>query len=529
MKKRKIRKALLFIPPAFTFKDYLDINPLPPLGLGYIAAVLELQDIEVKIVDCLMEGWHKRIKVDENVIRIGLDFNSIRKIIENYAPDIVGVNSLFTKQRQNAHKIYELAKEISEDIITVAGGAHPTVMPELVLSDKNVDYIVIGEGEETIVDLINVIEGVKDISALDGIGYKEDGDIRMIPKTKFILDLDKLPFPARHLLNLEKYFGLKMSHGARKKKKFSPIITSRGCPAKCTFCSAHKVWGRKFRQRSPENVIAEMKHIKERYGIEEIMFEDLGLPWIEEKIKASHLVPRGWKFETITKKGILPRVHKKRTMMEAIKRNELFAREVEEATKCEHDDALRALVQAFGDINEAIDIIKNNKLDKDIDPYVLIEDEDMRYKQIEEAYELQSNCVVIAMMDTSGSMTTDKKYLCRSLLFWLVEFLKKVYDNVDIKFIAHTTEAKVVDEDTFFHKGESGGTYCWSAIDKAIYLIDTEYPVEEWNVYCVYVSDGEDFEPDKTVRYIGRYMIRHNFQHLLCWNNVKFYRITNKP
>lgn len=274
MKKRKIRKALLFIPPAFTFKDYLDINPLPPLGLGYIAAVLELQDIEVKIVDCLMEGWHKRIKVDENVIRIGLDFNSIRKIIENYAPDIVGVNSLFTKQRQNAHKIYELAKEISEDIITVAGGAHPTVMPELVLSDKNVDYIVIGEGEETIVDLINVIEGVKDISALDGIGYKEDGDIRMIPKTKFILDLDKLPFPARHLLNLEKYFGLKMSHGARKKKKFSPIITSRGCPAKCTFCSAHKVWGRKFRQRSPENVIAEMKHIKERYGIEEIMFED---------------------------------------------------------------------------------------------------------------------------------------------------------------------------------------------------------------------------------------------------------------
>lgn len=274
MRKRKIRKALLFIPPAFTFRDYLDINPLPPLGLGYIAAALELQDIEVKIVDCLMEGWHKRIKVDENIIRIGLDFNSIRKIIENYAPDIVGVNSLFTKQRQNAHKIYELAKEISEDIITVAGGAHPTVMPELVLSDKNIDYIILGEGEETIIDLINVIEGVKDISTLDGIGYREDREIRIIPKTKFILDLDKLPFPARHLLNMEKYFGLKMSHGARRKKKFSPIITSRGCPAKCTFCSAHRVWGRKFRQRSSENVIAEMKHIKERYGIEEIMFED---------------------------------------------------------------------------------------------------------------------------------------------------------------------------------------------------------------------------------------------------------------
>ena len=250
----------------------------------------------------------------------------------------------------------------------------------------------------------------------------------------------------------------------------------------------------------------------------EIMFEDLGLPWIEEKIKASHLVPSGWKFETITKKGILPRVHKKRTMLEAIKRNELFAGEVIEATGCEHDDALRALVQAVGDINDAIDIIKDDKLDKDIDPYVLIEDEDMRYKQIEEAYELQSNCVVIAMMDTSGSMTIDKKYLCRSLLFWLVEFLKKVYDNVDIKFIAHTTEAKVVDENTFFHKGESGGTYCWSAIDKAIYLIDTEYPTEEWNVYCVYVSDGEDFEPDKTVRYIEE-LLKRNI-NMMSYNEI---------
>jgi uncharacterized sporulation protein YeaH/YhbH (DUF444 family) len=139
---------------------------------------------------------------------------------------------------------------------------------------------------------------------------------------------------------------------------------------------------------------------------------------------------------------------------------------------------------------------------------VFIEDDDLRYKQIEEDYELHSNAVVIAMMDTSGSMTPDKKYLCRSLLFWLVEFLKKVYDHVDIKFVTHTTEAKLVDEETFFHKGESGGTYCWSAIDKAIYLVDTEYPIDEWNVYCVYVSDGEDWDPPKSVRYIEELLKR---------------------
>ena len=236
----------------------------------------------------------------------------------------------------------------------------------------------------------------------------------------------------------------------------------------------------------------------------EVMFEDLGLPWIEEKIKAQQLVPSGWKFETVSKVGILPRLHKKRTLLEAIKRNELYAREIVEELNCSHELAMKALVQAKGDIDSAIELIKNNLVDDNIDPYVIIEDEDLRYKQIEQDYELHSNAVVIAMVDTSGSMTTDKKYLCRSLLFWLVEFLKKVYDYVDIKFIVHTTEAKIVDEDTFFKRGESGGTFCWTAIDKAMYLIETEYPVKEWNVYCVYVSDGDDFDPQKTVRYIDK-------------------------
>jgi len=270
----KIKKVLLFIPPALTLKDAVDINPMPPLGLAYLGAVLENAGIEVKIVDSLLEGWNDRVEVEGNVIRIGLSFNQIEDIIRGYGPDIVGVNNLFTKQRENAHKIYDLAKRVDRSIITVAGGAHPTVMPELVLADENVDFVVLGEGEDTIIGLVSVIEGKSDISTLDGVGYREDGQIRIIPKTKFIADLDGLPLPARHLLNMEGYFGLKQSHGARRKTRFSPIITSRGCPAKCTFCSAHKVWGKKFRQRSPENVVAEMKHIKKKYGIEEVMFED---------------------------------------------------------------------------------------------------------------------------------------------------------------------------------------------------------------------------------------------------------------
>jgi hypothetical protein len=231
----------------------------------------------------------------------------------------------------------------------------------------------------------------------------------------------------------------------------------------------------------------------------DIMFDDLGLPYIEEKTKAKQLVPKGWKFETVSKKGTYPRIHKKRTFKESIKRTEMFSYEIMEETGCDKDDAYRALTQGKGDIEEAIRIIKDDELDKSIDPNIYIEDDDLRFKQIEEDVELHSNAVVLAMMDVSGSMTTKKKYLARSMLFWLVEFLKKTYEFVEIRFITHTTEAKLVDEHEFFYKGESGGTMCHTAFDKANYLIDTQYPVDEWNVYSIYISDGEDFTPDKTM------------------------------
>jgi len=232
-----------------------------------------------------------------------------------------------------------------------------------------------------------------------------------------------------------------------------------------------------------------------------IMFEDLGLPWIEEKTKAAQMVPKGWKFETISKKGIMPRLHKKRTMMEAVKRNIMLAAEIMRVTGVDEPTAYKALNQAFGDVNYAIDIIEKDEVTSDQDTLVINED-DLRYKQIEQDVEYHSNAVVIAMMDVSYSMGREKKYLCRSLLFWLTEFLKKRYDHVEIKFIQHTTEALVVDEDTFFHTHTTGGTMCYTAFERANYMIDTEYPLNEWNVYCIYVGDGEDFEPKKTVTHI---------------------------
>lgn len=233
-----------------------------------------------------------------------------------------------------------------------------------------------------------------------------------------------------------------------------------------------------------------------------IMFEDLGLPWIEEKTKAKQLVPKGWKFKAISKTGIPPRLHKKRTMIETIKRNIVLVAAIMEDTGCDEETAYRALNMAFGDFNEAVLIIEENRVDPDFSTDLMITDDDTRFKKIEQAVEYHSNAVVIAMMDVSGSMYREKKYLCRSLLFWMTEFLKKSYEHVQIRFIQHTTEAQIVSEDDFFNKGESGGTKCYTAFEMANHMIDTEYPIDEWNVYCVYCGDGEDWDTAPTIKHI---------------------------
>jgi magnesium-protoporphyrin IX monomethyl ester (oxidative) cyclase len=272
--KRRIKRCLLFIPPAFTGKDTIDINPMPPIGLGYIAAVLERMGITVRIVDCLADGWETRVPAGSGLIRIGIPDEEIRRIITDFKPDLVGVNNQFSRQYKNARDIYSITKGVDRGITTLAGGAHPAAMPEYELKNNNLDFVLIGESENTIERLVNGIGNINKIRRIDGLGYKHKGKITVNPKTTFIEDLDSIAFPARHLMNMEKYFGSKASHGERRYRRFSPIVTSRGCPAKCTFCSVSRVWGRKYRFRSAENVLEEMRELKYKYDIEELMIED---------------------------------------------------------------------------------------------------------------------------------------------------------------------------------------------------------------------------------------------------------------
>ena len=281
-----IHKVMLLVPPAFSSNQYRETNPLPPIGLGYLAAILESMGIQVSILDCLMRGWDQEERVDQDTIRIGLSDAQIRESILTFSPDMVGLTCQFSRQFRMNHHLLALIKSVSNGILTVAGGAHATVCTEEVLSDENCDYLIKGEAEFSLRQLVEALNSNKSATGIDGLCYKDGGNLVVSEKTGWIKELDAIPFPAYHLMDLGLYHKLKDSHGNRHRDRFCPIITTRGCPAKCTFCTAKAVWGNAFRARSVENVIAEMRLLKSRYGIEELMFEDDNLTANAPRAKA---------------------------------------------------------------------------------------------------------------------------------------------------------------------------------------------------------------------------------------------------
>lgn len=316
-----IKRILLIQPSAFSYTDGFNVNPNPPLGLAYLAAELLKLDFEVQILDVLVEGWFRDRVTDYSMYPefdktgidgiIGLGDEELISRIRGFAPDLIGVSSLFTVQRLNAHHMCRLAKLAMPNAVVVMGGKNPTALPMLTLQDKNVDFIIRGEGERPLIELIKILSqdgNVEDLKKVDGIAFRHKGLPYVSPKTDFMEseELDRIGPPARHLLEMEKYFSAGVAHGGVVGRYVS-IITSRGCPAECTFCSAHGSMGYKFRQRSVENVLAEIDHLVEQYGIEEILFEDDNLTLNKKRAKElfSILKDRPYRVTWDTPNGVM--------------------------------------------------------------------------------------------------------------------------------------------------------------------------------------------------------------------------------
>ena len=189
-----------------------------------------------------------------------------------------------------------------------------------------------------------------------------------------------------------------------------------------------------------------------------LIFEDLHLPNLQEK-RLKEIETDAIRFSDIRKKGPMGNLDKRRTLLENVKRN------------AARGDA------HVGDFRS----------------------DDLRFKTWETRVEYQSNAVVLALMDVSGSMGEFEKYIARSFYFWMVRFLRTKYTNVDIVFISHHTEAKEVTEEEFFHKGESGGTQVSSAYQLALDIINTRYSPDDWNIYPFHFSDGDNLPWDNEV------------------------------
>lgn len=258
-------KILLLNPPRFDMIRYSlpNINANgPPLGIASIAAVLEKAQYNVKAIDFYYEPWEK-----------------VSGAIACEGADIIGITAL-SQQRGSIYRLIHLIKEIDPKIKVVLGGPHAHFMYEQILQNFPVDFIVFGEGEETFLDLVSALDNNSDVASVKGIVFKKNGEILKTQDRHLIPDLDKLPFPAYHFFDLDKYptfarLKNKVYDGVKPEKlKFTTYAFSRGCPGRCAFCSTYKFWWYKWRYRSPGKTVDDLEILAKEYKREYISFVD---------------------------------------------------------------------------------------------------------------------------------------------------------------------------------------------------------------------------------------------------------------
>ena len=247
-------KKILLITPPYHCGVVESAGRWANLGFLYIADELRKAGHEVVIYDAMAKDH---------------TYADIRKRITGSQPDIVG-STAYTATIRDAIRVLALAKSIDPQIITIIGGIHPTMMPEETLQQGNgaIDYIVRWEGEYTTPELLDAIEGNRQLSAVQGIAYQQDGKIILTPQREFIGDLDSLT-PAWDLLFWEDYY-----LSFLEEIKVALVSSSRGCGNSCAFCPQQKFWQQTYRERSPHNFVGEIEHLFHRFGVKAFFIAD---------------------------------------------------------------------------------------------------------------------------------------------------------------------------------------------------------------------------------------------------------------
>lgn len=267
-------RVLLIDPPYERFIGFR--SEWFPMGIAYIGAYLKQRGHNVGVYNAEhdSEGEYK------SVVKYANDFNKYKTAVESsdhpiwkeiiavirtFRPDLIGISTM-TPKIPSALRVCALAKGIDQRIITILGGHHPTMRPEKMLEDRNVDFAIRGEGEATFAELLeHLAHNDPALEDIPGLSFKQNGAIINNQLRGLISDLGSLPMPGRDLLiNLNDYTPVQLGM----------VITSRGCPFDCGFCASKNMWSRKVRFRPIKDVLAEIREMKERHGVRNVMFMD---------------------------------------------------------------------------------------------------------------------------------------------------------------------------------------------------------------------------------------------------------------
>lgn len=251
----------------------------PPLGIACLAGVLENNGYkDIQIIDAAAEGYNNIVELEEieDFIRFGLEHEEVVAKVLKFNPNVIGISALFSSQVGMAFELARKLKEAMPNVPIVMGGIHASKKAvEILKNEISVDYIISGEGDFLFTEMVQLLEKGADVKKLPSLYYRdENGQVLNNPSPP-LLKMDDLPMPAWHLMDIENYYEIGMPHNPFKKyRNFMCIMTSRGCPEKCYFCSSAEYFGYGFRALSPEKTIEMFQYVHDRFGVKEFQIED---------------------------------------------------------------------------------------------------------------------------------------------------------------------------------------------------------------------------------------------------------------
>jgi radical SAM superfamily enzyme YgiQ (UPF0313 family) len=269
------RVVTLIAPPLYFSKNSYSTPLTMPLGLAYLAAVLEKAHYRVKIIDCPGSDANRISLTPDGRFKVqGLDEQRSIELIDRDT-DIIGVSIMFSQEWPQVRDYINRIRRVFPHAKIIVGGEHPTAMSEYTLRDcPTIDYLVRGEGESTLLEVVYSLRSGKPMQGISGVAYLADGNFFQTPLSPRLADIKKMPWPAWHLIDVEPYFQPNFTMGISHGRNIAMLAT-RGCPYQCTFCSNPSMWTTRYVMRSVSEVVDEIVDRITKYQVNSIDFYDL--------------------------------------------------------------------------------------------------------------------------------------------------------------------------------------------------------------------------------------------------------------